>query len=238
MSPRASSPRRRPVRGAAPRRVPAEHFPLVLARPARSLVGARPAGGPVPEGVSRLAQPAKRRCATAATAASSIMTFRAVIEGCAAPRAASAGTWITSDMQKVLRRSACARLAHSIETYLGAELVGGLYGVRIGSVFFRRVDVQPRARRLEDRPCAPRADLCAQRHRRHRLPAALKAFEKPRQPPDFPSAIPCLGVHSCRAGGAADAHSGLIDGAHATVLTALSCLARAECSARRNPQGR
>src|SRR3984957_1534725 len=62
--------------------------------------------------------------------------FRAVIEGCAAPRAASAGTWITSDMQKAYADLHARGFAHSIETYLGEELVGGLYGVRVGSVFF------------------------------------------------------------------------------------------------------
>jgi leucyl/phenylalanyl-tRNA---protein transferase len=62
--------------------------------------------------------------------------FRGVIEGCAAPRAASAGTWITSDMQKAYADLHARGFAHSIETYRGAELVGGLYGVRIGRVFF------------------------------------------------------------------------------------------------------
>jgi leucyl/phenylalanyl-tRNA--protein transferase len=62
--------------------------------------------------------------------------FRAVIEGCAAPRAASAGTWITSDMQRAYADLHARGFAHSFETYLGAELIGGLYGVRMGGVFF------------------------------------------------------------------------------------------------------
>jgi len=62
--------------------------------------------------------------------------FRAVIEGCAAPRAASAGTWITSDMQTAYADLHARGYAHSVETYLGAELIGGLYGVRMGGVFF------------------------------------------------------------------------------------------------------
>ena len=62
--------------------------------------------------------------------------FRAVIEGCAAPRAASAGTWITSDMQKAYADLHARGFAHSIETYHDAKLVGGLYGVRMGAVFF------------------------------------------------------------------------------------------------------
>jgi leucyl/phenylalanyl-tRNA---protein transferase len=62
--------------------------------------------------------------------------FRAVIEGCAAPRAASTGTWITADMQRAYADLHARGFAHSIETYLGAELIGGLYGVRMGGVFF------------------------------------------------------------------------------------------------------
>jgi leucyl/phenylalanyl-tRNA--protein transferase len=62
--------------------------------------------------------------------------FRAVIEGCAAPRASSAGTWITSDMQQAYSDLHERGFAHSIEVYRGAELVGGLYGVRMGAVFF------------------------------------------------------------------------------------------------------
>jgi leucyl/phenylalanyl-tRNA--protein transferase len=62
--------------------------------------------------------------------------FLAVIRGCAAPRAASAGTWITSDMQKAYADLHARGFAHSIETYRGAELIGGLYGVRLGAVFF------------------------------------------------------------------------------------------------------
>jgi leucyl/phenylalanyl-tRNA--protein transferase len=62
--------------------------------------------------------------------------FAAVIDGCAAPRAASPGTWITSDMRTAyltLHRLGCA---HSIEAWRGGALAGGLYGVRLGGVFF------------------------------------------------------------------------------------------------------
>jgi len=62
--------------------------------------------------------------------------FTAVIDGCAAPRAASPGTWITSDMRAAylaLHRLGCA---HSLEVWQEGELAGGLYGVRLGGVFF------------------------------------------------------------------------------------------------------
>ena len=62
--------------------------------------------------------------------------FGAVIDGCAAPRAASPGTWITCDMRAAYLELHHLGHAHSIEIWRGAELVGGLYGVRLGGVFF------------------------------------------------------------------------------------------------------
>jgi leucyl/phenylalanyl-tRNA--protein transferase len=62
--------------------------------------------------------------------------FRAVIAACAAPRAQSVGTWITADMQNAYIDLHARGYAHSIETYRRGELVGGLYGVRLGGVFF------------------------------------------------------------------------------------------------------
>lgn len=62
--------------------------------------------------------------------------FRGVIEGCAAPRAHSAGTWITPEMLAAYVELHRRGYAHSVETYRESRLVGGLYGVRLGSVFF------------------------------------------------------------------------------------------------------
>jgi leucyl/phenylalanyl-tRNA---protein transferase len=62
--------------------------------------------------------------------------FAAVIDCCAAPRPHSLGTWITSDMRAAYVELHRLHFAHSIETRRGAELVGGLYGVRLGGVFF------------------------------------------------------------------------------------------------------
>lgn len=62
--------------------------------------------------------------------------FAAVIDGCAAPRAASPGTWITSDMRAAYLELHRLEHAHSIEIWRAGALVGGLYGVRLGGVFF------------------------------------------------------------------------------------------------------
>jgi leucyl/phenylalanyl-tRNA--protein transferase len=62
--------------------------------------------------------------------------FRAVMEGCAAPRRGEFGTWITPEMLAAYTRLHDLGWAHSWEVHQEGELVGGLYGVAIGSVFF------------------------------------------------------------------------------------------------------
>src|SRR5215470_4900705 len=62
--------------------------------------------------------------------------FPQVISACAAPRAQSVGTWITPEMMEAYVELHRRGYAHSIETWRGRELVGGLYGVRLGGVFF------------------------------------------------------------------------------------------------------
>ena len=62
--------------------------------------------------------------------------FPGVIAACAEPRRESSGTWITDDMQAAYCRFHEVGYAHSVEVWEGAELVGGLYGVAIGEIFF------------------------------------------------------------------------------------------------------
>lgn len=62
--------------------------------------------------------------------------FTDVIRECSAPRGAGDGTWLTPDMIAAYTQLHALGLAHSVESWLGGELVGGLYGVRLGRVFF------------------------------------------------------------------------------------------------------
>jgi leucyl/phenylalanyl-tRNA--protein transferase len=65
------------------------------------------------------------------------VAFPAVIEACAsAPRPGQDGTWITSEMRDAYVRLFRLGLAHSTEAWRGDELVGGLYGVSLGSMYF------------------------------------------------------------------------------------------------------
>ena len=61
--------------------------------------------------------------------------FAAVVEGCAAPRSGG-GTWITPAMRSAYVVLAELGFAHSVETWYDGNLVGGLYGVSLGRMFF------------------------------------------------------------------------------------------------------
>lgn len=62
--------------------------------------------------------------------------FEEVIAGCAAPRDGAAGTWITPEMRRAYGRLHELGYAHSVEAWDGERLVGGLYGIALGRVFF------------------------------------------------------------------------------------------------------
>ena len=62
--------------------------------------------------------------------------FAAVVDACAARREHSPGTWITPEMRAAYGALHAQGHAHSVEVCLDGALVGGLYGVQLGRVFF------------------------------------------------------------------------------------------------------
>lgn len=63
--------------------------------------------------------------------------FVKVVEKCSeVPRKDQGGTWITDEMMEAYIQLHEAGYAHSVETYHNNELVGGLYGVSLGRIFF------------------------------------------------------------------------------------------------------
>jgi len=63
--------------------------------------------------------------------------FRQVIRGCASrPRPKQDGTWITEEMIAGYTALHEEGLAHSVEAWQGDRLVGGLYGISLGAVFY------------------------------------------------------------------------------------------------------
>jgi leucyl/phenylalanyl-tRNA--protein transferase len=62
--------------------------------------------------------------------------FGQTIRECAAPRRSGPETWLNSEMISAYEALFAMGFAHSVETYRESTLVGGLYGVRLGGVFF------------------------------------------------------------------------------------------------------
>lgn len=65
------------------------------------------------------------------------LAFEQVIQNCKAiTRKGQDGTWISPDMQNAYTTLHKLGYAHSAEAWLGDELAGGLYGIRLGKLFF------------------------------------------------------------------------------------------------------
>ncbi|GAB3107218.1 leucyl/phenylalanyl-tRNA--protein transferase [Aestuariicella hydrocarbonica] len=62
--------------------------------------------------------------------------FAQVVNACAQPREQQDGTWITEDIVNAYCQLHQLGYAHSVEVWEGQTLVGGLYGVALGKVFF------------------------------------------------------------------------------------------------------
>ncbi|MFA5824646.1 MAG: leucyl/phenylalanyl-tRNA--protein transferase, partial [Gallionellaceae bacterium] len=62
--------------------------------------------------------------------------FEQVMRACAAPREGQDGTWILEEMIAAYCELHRMGYAHSVETWMDGELVGGLYGMAIGAMFY------------------------------------------------------------------------------------------------------
>lgn len=77
--------------------------------------------------------------------------FRQVMEACGAPAPGRERTWISEELVGAYTALHEAGLAHSVETWHGGEMVGGVYGVAIRglfageSMFSRRTDASKAA---------------------------------------------------------------------------------------------
>ena len=67
---------------------------------------------------------------------SSDQAFTQVMAACAGPRGGAQGTWITEEMQNAYLSLHQLGFAHSVEVWDNDVLVGGLYGLAMGKVFF------------------------------------------------------------------------------------------------------
>src|SRR5262249_29176694 len=62
--------------------------------------------------------------------------FEGVLDGCAASRAGRRTTWINRKIRALYRDLYDAGYCHTVETWSGGELVGGLYGVALYGAYF------------------------------------------------------------------------------------------------------
>jgi leucyl/phenylalanyl-tRNA---protein transferase len=62
--------------------------------------------------------------------------FGATIRACAAPRRSGPETWLNAEMIESYDRLHELGFGHSVESYRGDSLAGGLYGIQLGQVFF------------------------------------------------------------------------------------------------------
>lgn len=62
--------------------------------------------------------------------------FEAVVTACAQSRSNESGTWISKDIHQAYTALYKLGIAHSAEVWQDDKLVGGLYGVTLGQVFF------------------------------------------------------------------------------------------------------
>ena len=62
--------------------------------------------------------------------------FAAVMRACAEPTQARPQTWINDAILRLYGELHAKGFAHSVETWIEGELVGGLYGVTLGGAFF------------------------------------------------------------------------------------------------------
>ncbi len=76
--------------------------------------------------------------------------FSEVMQACAAPRKNQAGTWIHEDMVAAYRELHRLGYAHSVEVWQGDNLIGGLYGMAIGRMFYGEsmFSVQPNGSKI------------------------------------------------------------------------------------------
>ena len=84
--------------------------------------------------------------------------FADVMRSCAAPREGANGTWIHKEMIAAYSELHRMGYAHSVESWLDGELVGGLYGIALGRMFYG----ESMFSRKTDASKVALAQLCAQ----------------------------------------------------------------------------
>jgi leucyl/phenylalanyl-tRNA--protein transferase len=77
----------------------------------------------------------ERSCKSRRFRVTSDQAFPGVIRGCATARGRRGSTWLTDEMSRAYVELHRLGVAHSVEVWQEAKLVGGVYGVAIGGMF-------------------------------------------------------------------------------------------------------
>lgn len=112
-------------------------FPMAESREARTLYWLDPEQrGVIPLEGFHLSRRLARRIRQRPYRITANQVFERVIDECAAPRPNSPESWINAEIRSLFLALHEQGHAHSIESWQGEELVGGLYGVAMGGAFF------------------------------------------------------------------------------------------------------
>ncbi|WP_421994990.1 leucyl/phenylalanyl-tRNA--protein transferase [Roseococcus sp.] len=112
-------------------------FPMAESRDARTLYWLDPEQrGVIPLTDFHLSRRLARRMRQSPYRVTANRAFERVIDECAAPRPSSPESWINAEIRALFLALHEQGHAHSIESWQGETIVGGLYGVAIGGAFF------------------------------------------------------------------------------------------------------
>ena len=108
-------------------------FPMADSRDADELFWVEPRNRAIlPLDCFHLARSLRRTLRSDRYAVTHDRDFQAVISACADREE----TWINADLEHAMLALHASRHAHSVEVWSGGELIGGLYGVKLGRAFF------------------------------------------------------------------------------------------------------
>ena len=112
-------------------------FPMAEAREADRLYWLDPElRGVLPLDGFHLPRRLRRTVESGVFSVTSDQDFQGVIAGCAEAAPGREDTWINPEIEHLFTELHRRGVAHSVESWLGGDLVGGLYGVALGGAFF------------------------------------------------------------------------------------------------------
>ncbi len=154
---RSPGDRRRSVAGTAAQRLHSRHLSVVQRRyrPDHVVVAGSARGDPS-ERRQGVAQSARAHSRAANSKCGSTRHSTMLCADVRLRATAIAGTWITPAIRAAYGELHRLGYAHSVETWMDGELVGGLYGVSIGRMFFGESMFAREIRRIESGPCSTR----------------------------------------------------------------------------------